>query len=59
MNEEKLVADKLESPPEDHNEKVNSKKRTLQCAGIVDEKCHPNPSAKKYRLEDVVRVAKE
>ena len=34
----------------------NPKKRDLECAGIVDEKCHPNPAAKKYRLEDVVRV---
>ena len=34
----------------------NPKKRDLECAGIVDEKCHPNPAAKKYRLEDVVSI---
>lgn len=34
----------------------NPKKRDLECAGIVDEKCHPNPAAKKYRLEDVVSM---
>ena len=34
----------------------NPKKRDLECAGIVDEKCHPNPAAKKYRLEVVVSM---
>ena len=29
-------------------------KRSLQCAGSVEEKCHPNPNAKRCKLQEVV-----
>ena len=30
-------------------------KRLLQCAGSVEEKCHPNPNAKRCKLQEVVQ----
>lgn len=39
-------------------EKTNStKKRGLECAGNVEEKCHPNPKAKRCKLQDIVHFA--
>lgn len=32
----------------------SSKRKAWECAGIVEEKCHPNPNAKRDSLETMV-----
>lgn len=46
---------RIETPRVPPIEKSNSlSKRYLECAGNVEEKCHPNPKAKRCKLEDIV-----
>ena len=49
---EEKDSDTDNSVKSDHS--PSSKRKAWECAGIVEEKCHPNPSAKRDSLETMV-----